>query len=117
VGRRAAPDSVDAGTPKKVSMTTVALQAAIQIVKWRGCAKNTLVGFVDVHLASGLLIRGITVHQKGDRRWLGLPARSYETDSGATAWSPVVEIPDHETRERFERLVLEALDQFLRRAK
>jgi hypothetical protein len=87
-------------------------QKQISILAWRGCTKNTLLGFLDVRLASGLVIRRITVHEKGGRRWIGLPARPYET-SGSTSWIAVVEIPERETRERFERLVLEALDGHL----
>ena len=92
--------------------TTHSAKKQITILAWRGCTKNTLLGFLDVRLLSGLVIHGLTVHEKGERRWIGLPARPYET-SGSTSWSPVVEIPDRETRERFERLVLEALDAYL----
>jgi hypothetical protein len=93
--------------------STTSKPHSITILSWRACARNTLLGFADVRLSSGIVIRGLTVHQKGERRWIGLPARPYETDSGSTSWAPVVEIPDRETRERFEELVLAALDQHL----
>jgi hypothetical protein len=89
----------------------------ITILGWRNCQKNTLLGFADVKLPSGIVIRGVGIHQKGERRWLGLPARPYETDSGSTSWAPVIEIPDRETRERFEGLVLDALDKHLGRVR
>jgi hypothetical protein len=71
------------------------------------------VGFVDVQLPSGLVVRGLTIHRKGERRWIGLPARSYESDSGSVSWAPVIEIPDRQTRERFEESILAALDKQL----
>jgi hypothetical protein len=72
-----------------------------------------LLGFVDVRLASGIVIHGLTVHQKDGRRWVGLPARPYTNDAGAVTWTPVLEIPDRARHERFEALVLEALDEFI----
>jgi hypothetical protein len=98
-------------------MTNIARPPAepkqITILAWRGCTKNTLLGFADIHLPSGLVIHGITIHRKGERRWCGLPARPYETDSGSTLWSPIIEIPDRHVRERFEEMVLAALDRHL----
>src|SRR5215475_2573600 len=85
------------------SISTSVARREVTILKWRGCVKNTLLGFADVQLPSGIVIRGITLHQNGERRWLGLPARPYETDSGSTQRTLVVEIPDRETREQFER--------------
>jgi hypothetical protein len=93
--------------------STTSRPQTITVLSWRACARNTLLGFADVHLPSGIVIRGVTVHQKGERRWVGLPARPYETDSGSTSWAPVVEVPDRETRERFEGLILAALDKRL----
>jgi hypothetical protein len=83
------------------------------VLNWRPCVKNTLLGFLDLRLPSGLVIRGLTIHTKGDRRWVGLPARPYTNDAGAVTWTPVVEILDRARHERFDALVLSALDQFI----
>jgi hypothetical protein len=97
-----------------MSMTsTISRPHLCTVLSWRACARNTLLGFADVSLPSGIVIRGLAIHQKGERRWVGLPARPYETDSGSTSWAPVVEIPDRETRKRFEGLVLAAVDKHL----
>jgi hypothetical protein len=93
--------------------STISKPQTITILSWRAHERNTLVGFVDVRLPSGIVIRDLTIHRKNERRWVGLPARPYETDSGSTSWSPVIEIPDRRTRERFEALVLTALDKYL----
>jgi hypothetical protein len=85
----------------------------ITIRDWKPLFKNTLRGYFSVDLPSGLRIHSLSLHQKGERRWIGLPARAYETDSGSTSWARVVEIPDRQTRERFEGLVLAALDRRL----
>jgi hypothetical protein len=86
---------------------------SIRILVWRSCPRNTLLGFTDVLLPSGLLIRGIAVHEKNGRKWLGLPARQYENDAGTLTWIPILELPDRARRTRFEELVLNALDEFI----
>jgi hypothetical protein len=48
---------------------------SLQVTKWRAYRKNTLRGFVDVRFPFGLTIYDITVHEKGARRWVGLPAK------------------------------------------
>jgi hypothetical protein len=85
----------------------------ITIRDWKPLFKNTLRGFFSVVLPSGLRINSLRLHQKGERRWIGLPALPYETDSGSTSWALIVEIPDRQTRKKFEGLVLAALDRHL----
>jgi hypothetical protein len=59
------------------------------------------------------LIRGIAVPQKNGRKWLGLPSRQYQTDSGSLTWIPVIELPNRERRAQFDGLVLSALEEFI----
>lgn len=42
--------------------------------KFRPLIKNTLRGFAEVELPSGLVISEITVHQKNDSAWAMLPS-------------------------------------------
>ena len=88
----------------------------IIIADWKPHSKNTLRGFLSVKLPSGITIHNITVHEKGEARWIGLPARSYQTDSGETAWSPIIEIADRSTANRFRDEVLDAFDRYLAEA-
>ena len=43
--------------------------------KWRPLVRNTLRGFADVELPSGLQIDEIAVHVRNGRAWASLPAR------------------------------------------
>jgi hypothetical protein len=48
---------------------------AVKLTGWRPLHRNTLRGFVSIELAIGLQITDIAVHSKGERSWVGLPAR------------------------------------------
>jgi hypothetical protein len=89
---------------------------------WRPMDRNTLKGFLDITLPSGVRINDCTVHQKNEKRWVGLPARPQtnkdgtprlDPKTGKQAWSASVEIPDPARRARFQRAALDAVDVLL----
>jgi hypothetical protein len=92
----------------------------ITATDWRPRVSNTLQGFVNLALdPSGLVLRDCTLHQKSERRWVGLPGKLQVDAEGrarkdpTTAkplYSPVVEIPDRECRDRFQAAALAAID-------
>jgi hypothetical protein len=93
----------------------------IKASNWVRCAKNTLIGFVDLEVA-GLTLHGCTVHQKGESRWIGLPGRQQLHRDGnilttpktcKPAYSATVSIGDLEARARFQRAALRAVDELL----
>ena len=53
------------------------------ILNFKPFQKNTLQAFFDVELPSGMILCGCALHQKGEHFWIGLPARSSRTNSGA----------------------------------
>ena len=87
---------------------------AIEILKWRRLEKNTLQGFVSILMPSmGLEIRDITVHRKGNDRWLGMPARPYD-DNGTTKYAYILKFQDKKIWDRFQSETLDALDEYVR---
>ena len=75
-------------------------------------SKNTLIAFVDFTLLDvGLTIKGSTVHEKEGKRWIGMPAREYQTNEGK-AWAPIVEFADKESRYVLNDSVLAAFEEF-----
>ncbi len=85
---------------------------SIEIKKFRPFSKNTLTGFLNVELtAIKLEIRDLTVHQKGEKRWLGLPSKQYEKD-GKTQWMPVLKFTDTDAWYKFQEATFKALDQY-----
>jgi hypothetical protein len=79
-----------------------------RILGFKPFEKNTLRGFFDIELASGLILRGCTLHEKNGRRWVGLPAKPYGTDTGAQSWAAIVDFRDKRTAARFQELATAA---------
>jgi hypothetical protein len=75
----------------------------------RRVEKNSLRGFFDLKLASGLVLRGCSLHLSHGRRWVGMPATSYTNRDGAQAWNAVVDFANWQSRKRFQEVALAAL--------
>jgi hypothetical protein len=91
---------------------------AVEIKDFRPYERNTLKGFLTVLLQpSGLEIRDLTVHQKGDRRWVNMPSRPYQNSEGKTSYSFIILFPDKERSQRFQDVALKALDEYLPKPK
>lgn len=89
---------------------------------FRARRSNTLHGFVDVLMEqTHLQIKECTVHQKGDRRWVGLPARPQLTsdgvakrsDKGKIEYVAILQFEDREAADQFSAAAIAALlDKF-----
>jgi len=75
--------------------------------------KNTLRGFFDVTLDSGMKINGCTLHEDNGSRWVGLPGQKYTKPDGSTSWTPVVEIKDRAARDKFNAAIVPPAAQAL----
>ena len=75
----------------------------------RRVVKYTLRAFVDLELASGLVLLNCAFHVKRSHRWVQLPSRSFEADDGTVRWVSTVDFVDAATRARFQKIALEAL--------
>jgi len=83
----------------------------IKIEDFRKFEKNTLRGFARIRLEpTGIIIDGVTVHEKGGRRWIGLPAKPYQDEDGNQKWSPIVRIEPRKQWENFQAQALKALE-------
>jgi hypothetical protein len=85
---------------------------------WRPHQSGSLQGFFNLRLASGIVLNDLTL--QGDKRWIGLPGkpqledgRVRVGDNGKALYTPVVEIPDRQTRDRFTTQALAAVDRML----
>ena len=86
---------------------------AIEIVSFRSYEKNTLRGFLTLRLSTiGLEIRDATVHAKGGKAWIGLPAKPYQDENGETKYSYVVKFTEKSVWEKFQSETLEALKEY-----
>jgi hypothetical protein len=89
---------------------------------WRPHLSGSLQGFCNLRLPSGICLNDLTLHQKGDRRWVGPPGKPQIEDGrvrigegGKKLYTPVVEIPDRAIRDLFTAEALVAIDRTLGR--
>jgi DNA-binding cell septation regulator SpoVG len=73
--------------------------------------KNILLGFLDVVTPDGLVVYGLSVHQRDRNRWLGMPSRPFQKN-GTTGYTAVVEFISREACDKFRDKVLEALNRY-----
>ena len=86
---------------------------------WKAVERNTLRGFCSLHLPSGLVLRDCSVHRHPEgREWVGLPGKPQmdrdgqprrDPSTGKLLYSAIIEIPDRDTREKFQAAALAAV--------
>jgi len=90
----------------------------VECLKFTPRKSNTLHGFCDVLLTTVKLeIRDVTLHQKGDRRWVGLPAKAQldkdgkavREDSGKIKYIAVLQFADRAVGDQFSDAVIAAV--------
>jgi hypothetical protein len=81
---------------------------ACQILNFRALERNTLRGFFDVELPSGMVLCGCTLHEREGKRWVGLPAKPYTKDDGSQSWVKIVDFVDRARAKQFQESVLPA---------
>jgi hypothetical protein len=86
----------------------------VKVTNFRKFEKNSLRGFLSIHLTGvGLEIRDATYHKKGRKRWIGLPAKPYKDKEGETKYAYIVKFVDKDRWQEFQKYALEALDEYL----
>ena len=86
---------------------------ATEITKFRKFQRNSLQGFLNILMTNvGLEIRDATLHEKDGKRWIGLPAKPYEDESGNTKYSYIIKFVDKDKYQQFQKATLKALDQY-----
>ena len=78
--------------------------------------KNSLKAVFTATLPSGLVIHGLMLHERGDRRWIGLPSREYTDKGGERQFSRIIEFVSRAVSDRFQAEMLEAVDRHLARS-
>jgi hypothetical protein len=59
--------------------------------------KGTLLGFFDLEMPSGLIVRGVMLFEKNDRRWCSFPSKEFSKQDGSKGYSPLLEWASKET--------------------
>jgi hypothetical protein len=89
---------------------------------WRSLAKNTLKGFLDLELPSGLVLRECSLHERDGKKWIGLPGKPQidrdgkvrkDASGGKALYVNVVGFATKEARERFRAAAIVAARKLL----
>jgi len=83
----------------------------MKITNIKVVTKNTLRAFFSITLDSGLVIHNCSLYQKGESRWIGLPAEKYAKKDGTTGYLKLVDFTSHQISGNFRRQVLLALEE------
>jgi hypothetical protein len=89
------------------------------IADWKPVVRNTLRGFFTAHLPSGMTLHDVALHTR-DRVWWVSPASKpmlnsdgvvLRDDGGKIRYSAIVAFDDKTSRQRFNSLLITALQQ------
>lgn len=99
----------------KTEMNPAAVNGSgqIQISDWKPYAKNTLRGFFAAMLPSGMVLHGLTLHERNGTYWISFPAREWVNAQGEKQFSPIVDFRDRATGDRFRDVIFAALNRHL----
>jgi hypothetical protein len=91
-------------------------------LNFKSLHRNSLQGFFDLQLASGLVLRECSLHKMDDKEWVGLPGKPQlnkdgtqrvDASTGKKLYVCVVDFADKATRERFRKTALAAVHALL----
>jgi len=85
----------------------------IECIKFKAYEKGVLLGFADFRLPKmGIEIYGCSVHQKDGRKWVNLPSKEYQSETGEKKYSSYVRFIDADHYKKFIGEALDALKPF-----
>jgi hypothetical protein len=68
--------------------------------------KGTLLGFFDLEMPSGLIVRGAMLFEKGGKRWVSFPSKEWTKQDGTKGYSPLLEFADRSISDKFQAQVV-----------
>jgi hypothetical protein len=68
--------------------------------------KNSLIGFFDLQMPSGLIVRGAMLFEKSGKRWVSFPSKDWVKPDGTKSYSPLIEFADRSIADKFQSAVL-----------
>ncbi len=79
----------------------VSPSSSMRATNFRPFRKNTLLGFFDLELPSGMILKGCTLHEKGERHWVGLPGKPFTKENGEQSYANIIDFKDKATSYKF----------------
>jgi hypothetical protein len=79
--------------------------AAYTILNARPCKKNTLIGYFNLQMPSGLRIRDMMLHESHGKRWVQFSSKEWTNPDGSKGYSPILEFASREVSDRFQATI------------
>jgi hypothetical protein len=94
------------------------MKHTVECLSFNRVERNTLRGFAKVRIRElQLIIKDVTLHEKGGSRWVGLPAKPQihggavvTDDRGKTAYAAVLEFENRAASDAFSEAVWRAVE-------
>jgi hypothetical protein len=99
--------------------TTTQTRPSLALIGWKPRVQNSLRGFADVKLSSGLIVHEVVVHTSSGRSWASLPSKPMigrdgqvmrDPTTGKIKYSPILEWSDRPTADRFSAAVIDLIE-------
>jgi hypothetical protein len=86
----------------------------IEVYNINSIGKGSLLATCDVHIAPWHMnLHEVKIFQKGNQRWLGMPAREFANDMGEKKYIDLITFDSEAIKNRFRAQVMEAVDKYL----
>jgi hypothetical protein len=89
------------------------MSATFTITNPKVIRKNALIGFFDLEMPSGLIVRGVMLLEKNGKRWINFPSKEFAKQDGSRGFSPLLEFSTREISDRFQGAVLPLAERAL----
>lgn len=73
--------------------------------------RGTLIGFFDLEMPSGLIVRSAMLFEKNGKRWVGFPSKEWTKGDGTKGYSPLLEFASRATADKFQAAVLPLVER------
>lgn len=83
----------------------------LAVSNFKPFAKGSLVGFFDVELPSGLILRECSLYSKDGKRWINPPSRKFTGKDGETKYQRMVDFASGKAANQFRDAVVAAIDE------
>ena len=86
----------------------------LEVQNINAVGKGSLLATCDVHIIPWkLTLHEIKIFQKGENRWLGMPAKEFTNDMGEKKYTDLVSFDNDGVKNRFRSQIMGAIDKFL----
>jgi hypothetical protein len=89
----------------------------MKIQNYKEIRKGSILASFNLSLPkmSDLTIYGVTLFDSNGKRWVSMPSRAYDDpESGKKKYLAYIKFPDKDLNDRFNKLVLEAVEEHIR---